>query len=89
MTGLSHRPRAHLTSVGPFQGSRFEDDHKDSVLVADLASANNEIARFILGHLDADAGRADQRGPAEELGLADRLTAVAESLRDRAARRAR
>lgn len=62
-------------------------DHDESVLVAELASLNTGIARFILGRLDADAGRASGMSPTAEHALGVRLVTVGQLLQRHAAER--
>lgn len=66
-----------------------EAAHKDNLLMADVTSLNSQLGRYVLRFLDADAGRAEPVSTADERTLADRVTAVADGLRARAARRDR
>jgi hypothetical protein len=64
------------------------DWHDELVLVAELASVNNQIARFVLRLLDADAGRRDQVAAGDEYNLGGRLVDLGHALQNRAAYRA-
>lgn len=64
------------------------DWHDELVLVAELASVNNQIARFVLRLLDADAGRREQVAAGDEDNLGGRLVDLGQALQDRAAYRA-
>lgn len=64
------------------------DWHDELVLVAELSSVNNQIARFVLRLLDTDAGRRQQISVADEAHLAGRLVDLGHALQDRATRRA-
>lgn len=63
------------------------DWHDELVLVAELSSVNNQIARFVLRLLDADAGRRQQISVVDEAHLAGRLVDLGHALQDRANRR--
>jgi hypothetical protein len=58
------------------------------VLVAELSSVNNQIARFVLNLLDTDAQRRDQIAVADECRLGGRLVNLGYALQDRAVHRA-
>lgn len=62
-----------------------EADHQDSVLIAELSRANTQVARYVLAHLDADAGRPTPVTPEGDLALAARLEDAALALRRRVA----
>lgn len=64
------------------------DWHDELVLVAELASVNNQIARFVLRLLDADAGRREQLAAGDEYSLGGRLVDLGQALQNRAAYRA-
>ncbi len=64
------------------------DWHDELVLVAELASVNNQIARFVLRLLDADAGRREQIAAGDEYHLGGRLVDLGHALQNRAAYRA-
>lgn len=64
------------------------DWHDELVLVAELASVNNQIARFVLRLLDADAGRREQLAAGDEYSLGGRLVDLGHALQNRAAYRA-
>lgn len=65
-----------------------EDWHDELVLVAELSSVNNQIARFVLRMLDTDALRKEQIGVADECRLGGRLVNLGYALQDRAVHRA-
>ena len=62
--------------------------HDELVLMAELSSVNNQIARFVLRLLDADAGAAEQVSVADEGGLGVRLVDLGYALQHRAVYRA-
>jgi len=64
-----------------------EAAHLDNILMAEVASLNNQLGRYVLRFLDTDAGRAAPLSTADEQALADRVSALADGLRARAARR--
>src|SRR5687767_5654562 len=64
------------------------DWHDELVLMAELSSVNNQIARFVLRLLDADAGRREQVSVADEGTLGVRLVDLGYALQDRAVFRA-
>lgn len=64
-----------------------ETAHLDNLLMAEVTSLNNQLGRYVLRFLDADAGRAASPTVEEERALADRVAAVAEGLLARTARR--
>lgn len=57
--------------------------------MAAIADVNHQLGRYVLRFLDADAGRAQPLSPYDERALADAVTAIADGLRARAARRQR
>jgi hypothetical protein len=65
------------------------DWHDELVLVAELASVNNQIARFVLRLLDADAGRREQVAACDEYSLGCRLVDLGHALQNRADHRGR
>jgi len=65
-----------------------EDWHDELVLVAELSSVNNQIARFVLRMLDTDAQRREQMAVADECRLGGRLVNLGYALQDRAVHRA-
>jgi hypothetical protein len=65
-----------------------EDWHDELVLVAELSSVNNQIARFVLRMLDTDAHRREQIAVADECRLGGRLVNLGYALQDRAVHRA-
>lgn len=66
-----------------------EAAHGDSILMAAIANVNNQLGRYVLRFLDADAGRGEPVTPDDERALADSVAAIAEGLRARADRRDR
>lgn len=62
--------------------------HDELVLVAELSSVNNQIARFVLRMLDTDARRREQMEVADECRLGGRLVNLGYALQDRAVHRA-
>jgi hypothetical protein len=66
-----------------------EASHEDNVLMAAIANVNNQLGRYVLRFLDADAGCTEPLSPYDERALADSVEAIADGLRDRAARRER
>jgi hypothetical protein len=65
-----------------------DDWHDELVLVAELSSVNNQIARFVLRILDTDAHRREQIAVADECRLGGRLVNLGYALQDRAVHRA-
>jgi hypothetical protein len=65
-----------------------DDWHDELVLVAELSSVNNQIARFVLRMLDTDAHRREQMAVADECRLGGRLVNLGYALQDRAVHRA-
>ncbi|WP_133905088.1 hypothetical protein [Actinophytocola oryzae] len=65
-----------------------EDWHDELVLVAEMSSVNNQIARFVLRMLDTDAQRNEGIGVADECRLGGRLVNLGYALQDRAVHRA-
>lgn len=61
--------------------------HLDNLLMAEVTSVNNELGRYVLRFLDADARRGAPLSTDDERALGDRLAAVAQGVRARAARR--
>lgn len=59
----------------------------EKALVADLATLNTEVGRYVLRQLDADAGRAEASSVQDEQALADRLTSLGELMQARVERR--
>ena len=72
-----------MTTIPPHDNAA----HNDQVLIAAIANVNNQLGRYVLRFLDADAGRTEPPSPYDERTLADSVTAIAEGLRVRAARR--
>jgi hypothetical protein len=65
------------------------DWHDELVLMSELSSVNNQIARFVLRLLDVDAGRAEPVSTTDEGRLGTRLIGIGRVLQDRAVCRAR
>jgi len=65
-----------------------EDWHDELVLVAEMSSVNNQIARFVLRMLDTDAHRQEGIAVADECRLGGRLVNLGYALQDRAVHRA-
>ncbi|OLF07551.1 hypothetical protein BLA60_26895 [Actinophytocola xinjiangensis] len=61
--------------------------HHDGRLMHDISDLNTRLARYLLHHLDADAGRVPPISAEDELALADQVTALAVALRARATTR--
>jgi hypothetical protein len=61
--------------------------HQDSVLIAELATVNTLLARYVLRYTDAEANRATPIPIADEYALANRVAAAADAIRARAQRR--
>jgi hypothetical protein len=64
-----------------------EAAHLDAQLMHEVTVVNAQLSRYVLRFLDTDAGRAGPILPAEERVLADQLSAAADGIRARAARR--
>ena len=62
--------------------------HDDKQLVADLATLNEKLSRYILRYLAADALQAEPLGADDEQELAEVMTGLARRVRERANRRA-
>src|SRR2546426_12663057 len=60
----------------------------DKALIAELAQLNTHVTRYVLRHLDVDAGRAEPITVEDERALAERLSGLAVALEARADRRA-
>lgn len=63
--------------------------HDDKQLIADLASLNGNVGRFVLRYLDTDAGRAVSTSPADEMALGECMVRLGEAVQARAERRQR
>jgi hypothetical protein len=63
-----------------------EAAHQNIVLIAELATLNTLLARYVLRHTDVEANRAAPIPTADEYKLADRLSAAADAIRARAQR---
>lgn len=70
------------------RGDVVTDWHEELVLMAELSSVNNQIAKFVLRLLDADAGRREQVSVADEGNLGVRLVSLGYALQEHAADRA-
>jgi hypothetical protein len=66
-----------------------EAARQDSMLVAELATVNTLVARYVLRSTGVDNRDPAEISPGDERLLADRLMAAADGLRDRASRRER
>jgi hypothetical protein len=64
-----------------------ETAHLDNLLMAEVASLNAQLGRYVLRFLDADAGRTEPLSVDDERKLADQVAAAAEGMHARAARR--
>jgi hypothetical protein len=62
--------------------------HNDKQLIADLAALNEQLSRYVLRMLDADADRVQPVNVAEERRFAASLRAMADRLQTRADLRA-
>jgi hypothetical protein len=62
------------------------DWHDDSVLLAELSTLNQRIARYVTRMLDADAKRSQPVSPADEVALGLALRKFGERLSERAQR---
>ena len=91
--------RGHLRTSGPQVPATLDSLHRvdtvtapnwhdELVLMAELSSVNNQIARFVLRLLDADAGRAEQVSVSDEGILGVRLVDLGYALQHRAVYRA-
>lgn len=72
-------------------GALLPDDQAfrdDKELMADLATLNQQIRRYVLRMLDVDAGRAEPVSAADERRFAQELRTLADRLGARADRRA-
>lgn len=69
--------------------SQVEEAHLDGRLMHELSSLNYLMAQYVLRFYDADAGRTESVSVADELALADSVTAAANAIRARAERRKR
>ena len=63
------------------------DAHEDGLLMHELTVVNAMLGKYVLRYLDEDARRATPIPIAEERALAERLTAAADGIQARAARR--
>lgn len=61
--------------------------HHDGVLMAYVCKLNEQLSRYVLRFLAADALEAEPLSPAAERALADRVADVAVGMRARADRR--
>lgn len=72
-------------------GSLLPDDHEfrdDKELMADLATLNEQVRRYVLRMLDVDAKRTEPVSAADERRFAQELRTLADRLEARADRRA-
>lgn len=61
--------------------------HEDKQLIADLAALNEQLSRYVLRYLDADARQAEPVSVTAERTFAQALRAMADRLQERADRR--
>lgn len=61
--------------------------HDDKQLMADLSALGERLSRYVLRHLDADAGRGQPVSVTDEQAFAEALRAMADRVQDRANRR--
>jgi len=91
--------RGHLRTSGPQVLATLDSFHEvdvvtapnwhdELVLMAELSNVNNQIARFVLRLLDADAGRAEAVSVSDEGILGVRLVDLGYALQHRAVYRA-
>jgi hypothetical protein len=66
-----------------------ETAHQDNLLMADVVRVNGVLGRYVLGFLDADAGRAAPLSTEDERSLAGQVAELSDGLWARAARRER
>jgi hypothetical protein len=85
------------TCVGPGEGAPSLSSHlvpgdhafhDDKQLIADLAELNEQLSRYMLRYLAADALQAEPLGAAEERALAEVMTDLARKVQERANQRA-
>jgi hypothetical protein len=69
--------------------SQVEAAHLDGRLMHELSALNYLMAQYVLRHYDADAARTTPVPVADELALADSVTAAGNAIRARAERRRR
>jgi hypothetical protein len=81
---LPDNPRAALPVLLPGD----EGWTGDKALIAELSKLNTRVAKYVLQHLDADAGRAEPITVEDERALAKSLALLAATLQERAERRA-
>jgi hypothetical protein len=62
--------------------------HQDGVLMAHVSKLNDQLGRYVLRFLAADALHAEPMSPQAEDSLAERVADVADAMRARADRRA-
>jgi hypothetical protein len=65
-----------------------EVSHQDRVLIAEIGKLNEQLGRYILRYLAADALQAEPIDIADERVLADAMTKLAHKVQERARRRA-
>lgn len=63
--------------------------HHDGVLMAQVSKLNEQLGRYVLRFLAADALDAEPMSPRDERTLAERVSDIAEGMRNRAERRKR
>jgi hypothetical protein len=57
---------------------------EESKFIAELASLNAGIGRYVLRYLDADAGRTQPATPQDEQALGERLVALGQAMQTKA-----
>lgn len=61
--------------------------HDDKLLIAGLTAVNDQISRYVLRHLDADAGRAVPTKPDDEVALGKQIIRLGRAVQVRGERR--
>ena len=82
MSELAQRPRSDLSGTRP-----LDFGHDDGRLMHDLSQVNAAVTKYILAHLDADAGRTPAMATADEMALGEKLRMAGDAIQRRAARR--
>ncbi|HEU5073916.1 MAG TPA: hypothetical protein VFU02_07080, partial [Polyangiaceae bacterium] len=86
--GGQSTPLPALRAVGESRDlSQVEAAHLDGRLMHELSALNYLMAQYVLRHYDAEAGRSAPTSVADELALADSVTAAGNAIRARAQRR--
>lgn len=63
--------------------------HDDGRLIAEVCQVNEQLGRYVLRFLAADALHAEPMSPQTERALAERVAVIADDMRARAERRER